>query len=198
MHPDDVREFVAACYGELRASIDDSPELGVKATELDGTDIYIVIGVGHAAATPVDPALARELAGDKRVLIPIGPGQYQELVFGAPASFVPDLGNLIERELLLHVGCDDFDGKPPLAELLRPDDRTPLPDDEWPMDGTNRGIVPNHPVYKRKFFCRPGFREFHEHAEHEDHPWDQIRAEATLAQHVVGIIHDLKFRWKLQ
>lgn len=196
MHPDDVREFVAVCYDDLRASIDQHPEFGVKSSEFDCTDIYVLISVGHAAAAPVDLALARELSGNKTLLIAVGPGQYEERIFGTPV--VPDLGNLTERELLLHIGCDDFDSKPPLADLLRPNNRTPLPDDEWPKDGTNRGIVPNHPTYKRKFFCRPGFREFHEHPEHEDHPWDQIRAEATLAQHVMGLIHDLKFRWKLQ
>jgi hypothetical protein len=196
VHPHDVRDYVAACYGELCAQLAEHPELGVKSTELDDMDIYVLLGVGHSAATAVDPALARELAGDKKLIIAVGPGQYQELVFGAPV--VPDLGQLVERELLLRVRCDDFDGQPPLAELLRPDDRTPLPDDEWPKDGTNRGIVPNHPKYKRKFFCRPGFREFHEHLEHEDHPWDQIRAESTLALRLMGLIHDLKFRWRLQ
>lgn len=196
MHPDDVRDFVAQCYGELRAMLGEHPELGVKTTELDGTDICVLMGVGHAAATAVDPALAREIAGDKKLIIAVGPGQYQEVVFGAPV--VPDLSQIVERELLLRVRCDDFDGQPPLAELLRPSDRSPLPDDEWPKDGTGRGIVPNHPKYKRKFFCRPGFREFHEHVEHEDHPWDQIRAESTLAHRLLLLIHDLKFRWKLQ
>jgi hypothetical protein len=196
MHPEDVRDFVTDCYGDFCEAVAEHPELGVKSTELDGTDIYVLLGVGHAGSTAVDPALARELAGDKKLLIPLGPGQYQEIVFGAPQ--VPDLSQLVERDLLLRVRCDDFDGKPPLAELLRPNDRTALPDEEWPRDGTNRGIVPNHPKYRRKFFCRPGFREFHEHAEHEDHPWDQIRAESTLAQRLVGLVHDLKFRWKLE
>jgi hypothetical protein len=196
VHPDDVCDFVADCYAELGAVLEERLELGVKSTELDDTDIYVLMGVGHAAATAVDPGLARQLAGDKKLLIAVGPGQYQELIFGAPV--VPDLSRIVERELLLRVRCDDFDGKPPLAELLRPTDRSPLPDDEWPKDPTNRGIVPNHPTYKRKFFCRPGFREFHEHAEHEDHPWDQIRAESTLAHRLVPLIHDLKFRWKLQ
>jgi hypothetical protein len=196
VHPDDVRDYVAEGYAEFCTQLAEYPELGVKSTELDGTDIYVLLGVGHSAATAVDPALARELAGDRKLLIAVGPGQYQELVFGA--SVVPDLGQLVERELLLRVRCDDFDGQPPLAELLRPEDRTPLPDREWPKDGTNRGIVPNHPKYKRKFFCRPGFREFHEHLEHEDHPWDQIRAESTLAHRLLPLIHDLKFRWRLQ
>ena len=111
---------------------------------------------------------------------------------------VPDLGQLIERELLLRIRCDDFDGKPPLAELLRPADMTPLPDNEWPRDPSNRGIVPAHPKYARKFFCRPGFREFHEHPDHEDHPWDRIRAESSLAQHVIGLVYDLKSRWRLE
>ena len=196
MHPDDVREYVTACYEELCRELPDHPELGVKSTELDDTDIYVLIGVDHSAATAVDPSLARELAGDKKLIIAVAPGQYQEIVYGA--QFVPDLSQVVERDLLLRVRCDDFDGKPPLAELLRPDDRTSLPDDEWPKDASNRGIVPNHPKYKRKFFCRPGFREFHEHAEHEDHPWDQIRAESTLAHRLLGLIHDLKFRWRLQ
>lgn len=196
MHPDDVRDYVAACYEDFCGLLADHPELGVKSTELDGTDIYVVISVAQSAATTVDPALARELAGGKTLMIAVAPGQYQEIVYGA--QLVPDLSQFVERELLLRVRCDDFDGKPPLAELLRPEDRSPLPDDEWPKDSTNRGIVPNHPKYKRKFFCRPGFREFHEHAEHEDQPWDAIRAESTLAYRLLGLIHDLKFRWRLQ
>ena len=165
MHPDDVREFVAASYEELVVVLAEVPELGVKSTELEDTDIYVLLAVEHSAAAAVDINLARELAGAKKLIVPAGPGQFHEVIFGA--QFVPLLGQSVEHELLLRVRCDDFDGKPPLAELLRPEDRTLLPDDEWPKDGTNRGIVPNHPKYKRKFFCRPGFREFHEHTEHE-------------------------------
>lgn len=194
MHPDDVRDFVADGYAELCALLEEHDELGVTGTELDGVDIYISLTVGQAAATVVDPALASQI-GAKSLLIAVAPGQYEQRVYASPV--VPDLGRLTTRELLLRIRCDDFDGKPPLAELLRPGDRSPLPDDEWPKDGSGRGIVPNHPEYRRKFFCRPGFREFHEHPEHEDHPWDQIRAESTLAQHVIGLVHDLKFRWKL-
>lgn len=194
MHPEDVRDFVAECYSELCAALTRTSELGVTKTELDDVDIYIAMTVGQAATTPIDPALASQI-GVKTLLVAVAPGQYEQRVYGTPV--VPDLGQLAQRELLLRVGCDDFDGQPPLAELLNPSDRSPLPDEEWPKDGSGRGIVADHPMYKRRFFCRPGFREFHEHPEHEDHPWDQIRAESTLAQHVVGLIHDLKFRWRL-
>lgn len=195
MHPDDVREYVSVCYGELETQLAERPDLGVKSLALDDVDIYILIGVEHRAAVSVDPRIAIELAG-KHVAVPIGPGQFQVL---APlVQQVPDLGKPIERELLLRIGCDNYDGTPPLAELVRPEDRSTLPDAEWPHDPSNRGIVPAHPKYKRKFFCRPGFREFHEHPDHEDHPWDRIRAESSLAQHVIGLIHDIKFRWSLQ
>ena len=103
----------------------------------------------------------------------------------------------MERELTLHLGCDGFDGRPPLAELLRPDDRTPLPDAEWPRDPLNQGIVPAHPKYKRKFFCRPGFREFHEHDQHSDRSWDSIREQTTIGWLVVTLLGDLQTRWML-
>lgn len=195
MHPDDVRDYVAACYGELQQQLAKRADLGVKSTELDVVDIYVVIAVKHRAAVAVDPQIAVALAGNQ-VAVPIGPGQFQLL--GPLVQQVPDLGKPVERELLLRIGCDNFDGTPPLAEFLRPADRTPLPGNEWPHDPSNQGIVQAHPKYKRKFFCRPGFREFHEHPDHEDHPWDQIRAESSLAQHVIGLIHDIRFRWSLE
>ena len=53
MHPDDVRDYVAACYGELCAQLAEHPELGVKSTELDDTDIYVLLGVGIVFELPV-------------------------------------------------------------------------------------------------------------------------------------------------
>jgi hypothetical protein len=60
---------------------------------------------------------------------------------GAPGipREVPLLGQKSERELLLRIGCDGFNGRPPLAELLRPENRTLLPDAEWPRDPSNQG-----------------------------------------------------------
>jgi len=137
-----------------------------------------------------------EIAGDKKLIVPAGPGRESQLLFGIPRE-VPLLGQKSERELLLRIGCDGFNGRPPLAELLRPEDRTLLPDAEWPRDPSNQGIVEAHPIYNRKFFCRPGFREFHVLDQHADHPWDAIREQRTIGWLVVTLLGELQTRWKL-
>jgi len=111
---------------------------------------------------------------------------------------VPDLGaRPVTREVILKMGCDDFDGQPPTAELLR-DDASPLPPDEWPRDLADQGIVRGHQIYgDRPFFCRPGLREFHTHPQHEDEPWDRYREALPLSQIALGLLVDLRKRWML-
>ena len=196
MHPDDVRELVVEQVAELERLVAERPELGVKGVELEGTDVFLTVAVEHTASAAVPANVAVEIAGQKKLIVPGGPGQENQLLFDIPRE-VPLLGQKTERELLLRVGCDGFDGRPPLAELLRPEDRTLLPDAEWPRDPSNQGIVEAHPIYKRKFFCRPGFREFHVLDQHADHPWDASREQTTIGWLVVTLLGELQTRWKL-
>ena len=196
MHPEDVRELVVEQVADLERLVADRPELGVKQIELEGTDVFVMVAVEHAASATVPPNIALEIAGDKKLIVPAGPGRESQLLFGIPRE-VPLLGQKTQRELLLRIGCDGFNGQPPLAELLRPEDRTLLPDAEWPRDPSDQGIVEAHPIYKRKFFCRPGFREFHVLDQHADHPWDSIREQSTVGWLVVTLLGELKTRWKL-
>lgn len=195
MHPDDVRDLVTDQFDELEQMVGDRPELGVTSMERAETDVFITFRVAHAAAAEVPAEVALSIAGEKKLIIP-GPGGDVVQLFNVPQA-VPLLGQVTEREFLVRIGCDGFNGRPPLAELLRPGDRTPLPDDEWPRDPAGLGIVAGHPIYKRKFFCRPGFREFHEHDQHADQPWEAIREQSTLGWLVVPLLGDLKTRWKL-
>lgn len=196
MHPDDVRELVAEQVADLERMLAERPELGVRGVEVDDTDVLVTIASQRTAAAEVPPQVALEIAGHKKLIIPGAGGQQNIHLFDIPRE-VPLLGQTTQGELLLRLGCDGYDGRPPLAELLRPEDRTPLPDAEWPRDPSNQGIVAAHPRYKRKFFCRPGFREFHEHDQHADRPWDAIREQTTLGWLVVTLLGDLQTRWNL-
>ena len=197
MHPEDVEELVAEQVAELERMVEERPELGVKRVEFESPDLFVTVVVEHAASAEVPPNVAIEIAGQKKLIVPGAPGQAEnQLLFGIPRE-VPLLGQKSERELLLRIGCDGFDGRPPLAELLRPESRTLLPDAEWPRDPSNQGIVEAHPIYKRKFFCRPGFREFHVLDQHADHPWDAIREQRTIGWLVVTLLGELQTRWKL-
>lgn len=199
MHPEVVRELVREQFEELERLLSDRPELDVSGVELDDTDIFITLSVETTTAAPVPPELMLELAGNKKLLLPGQPGHAgQAIVFGQQVQAVPLLGQTATRDLLLRVGCDGYNGRPPCGQLMRSDDRTvPLPDEEWPREPAGQGIVQAHPVYKRKFFCRPGFREFHELDQHADTPWDGIRETRTLGWIVMPLLSDLQQRWKL-
>ena len=192
MHPADVESFVAEEVDKLRGMLAERPQLGEIDVQLEGTDLYLIFRVRQHDVAQVDPQLATELGDPRRLLIAGPPG----VIIQQPIV-VPLLGSGEERELILYLHCSDFDSKPPLAELLRLD-RTPLPANEWGKDTRLRGIVQHHPTYRRNFFCRPGFREFHELDEHADEPWDAIRETTTLGWLAVTLLHDLKTRWTLQ
>jgi hypothetical protein len=193
LHPEDVAEFIEASVEDLRARhalLEDA--LGVQDLVLEGTDLYIPLSLRHHPRVALSAELARELGSAQSILVAVGPLQAIQ-----QTAYVPDLGASSQRELILQMGLDDYDGKPPLAMLLRLD-RTPLPDEEWPIDPAQRGIVAGHPIYKRKFFCRPGLREFHEHEQHADEPWDGIRESTTLAKIVLPLLHALNHRFTLE
>jgi len=121
-------------------------------------------------------------------------------ITGIPGvSEVPLLGTTQEEEFVLFLECDDFDSQAPTVVILDSDEVL-LPPERWPHDGKNRGIVQGHPDFGplRKFFCRPGTREFHSHPQHEDTPWDAERESMTIDGLVLGILRDLKERWTIR
>lgn len=179
MHPDDVADYVQASVEELSRQLNRYPGL-VKTLALEArTSLFITF---EKTERPTIQA-----AVPSRILLPGGAGiamQYQ----------VPDLAATpITRDLILHIGLDDYDGDPPTADLLLPD-RSPLPSDQWPILGEG-GIVLDHPHFRRPFFCRRGLREYHTHPQHEDDPWDRHREGLPLYAVVLEVLDDLQHRW---
>lgn len=108
---------------------------------------------------------------------------------------VPILGWPRRREhLMLRMNLERFDLVPPTAQLCDGDGQL-LPFERWPRAWQDRGIVQEHCLYKRPFFCRPGLREFHTHPQHEDQPWAAYREIMPLHDIVVGLLSDLQHRF---
>ena len=174
MHPGDVAPLVREAADELRARTDARPELGVAGVELS-EDLVLCVRFETATSEAVEGV---QLAGG--------------------TLSVPIIGTRRREEFILELNCADWDSQPPTAELL---DATgvPLPNERWPEDRSGRGIVLGHPLYgARKFFCRPGTREFHTHPQHEDNPWDRHRESMTLDGIVLGLLRDLTHRWTIR
>lgn len=200
MHPDDVADYVADAVAELERRAGDTA-LPIDDLELrDLTELRLRLRLrSHGAVTvltgpPPEPIAIPVAPGGPA--LPAGP----DLLIGSGAVVaqqqmnVPDLGSLRTRELILRVDCSDFDGQPPLAELLTADG-VPLPPGKWPHDPREQGIIYGHPRYARPFFCRRGLREYHEHPQHEDDPWDRWREGMPLYQIVLGVVTDLRDRF---
>ena len=182
MHPDDVAELVGAEFADFQRALaaSDLP-VGVAAL-VAPTRIEIEFTAQQQES---------ELVPQGLIVPGAGVGEFQQA-----AVRVPLLGRSRPRELVLAVGCDNWDGAPPEAELLLPD-RARLADNEWPQDSVNRGIAFGHPEYDRKFFCRPGFREYHTHPVHRNDPWDQHREGLSLTGILLGLLEDLAHRWTM-
>lgn len=187
VHPAHVAEFVAGEVEELRRRAAQT-DLPVTAIELEG-DVSLYVGLevvrhGRLSTRNADGSM------------PVGAGLIT--TEGFAFENVLDLSARAEK-VSWWLLCDlaDFDSQAPTAELLRAD-RTPLPPQEWPADVKNGGIVDSHPQWHRPWFCRPGFREYHTHLEHEDRPWDEIRGDGTpLHGLVLGLVADLADRFVL-
>ncbi|MEA2372639.1 MAG: hypothetical protein QOH12_3033 [Solirubrobacteraceae bacterium] len=182
MHPADVAELVAAEVTLLRERLAAAPQLGVTGVVLSGLDLDI--GFGKDERPRIQGQVPSQLQG---------PG-------GQALSFVyevPDLGRKERRALMLRLNCDDFDARPPTAELLLPDGN-PLPAEQWPSDLSRQGVVHGHPDYPRPFFCRRGLHEYHTHPQHEDNPWDRHREALSLHHLVLELLGDLQTRWTLR
>lgn len=183
MHPADVAEHVLGEVAELQRSLEDMPELGVNKLDLEH-EVELYIGFRKVDRPRLQAAVVPGL---------LGPG-------GKPLQ-IPhqaiDLSQKRERELILHMNCENLDGDPPTAELLLPN-RMPLPRDDWPQDLTRAGLAHGHPEYDRPFFCRRGLREYHSHPGHQEDPWDIYREAVSLHVIALELLDDLHKRWTLR
>lgn len=183
MHPVDVAEYLLGEVAELRRSLGEMPELGVGAVELEN-EVELYVSFRKVERPRLQAAVVPGL---------LGPG-------GNPVQFgheAIDLSQKNERNLVLHMNCENLDGDPPTAELLLPD-RTPLPPGEWPQDLTRAGLAHGHPEYERPFFCRRGLREYHSHPGHQEDPWDSYREAVSLHVIALEILGDLRYRWTVR
>ena len=173
MHPDHVAALVAEQVDALRTSL--------QQLDLPVSDV--------------------ELRGQSEVLIRFTSRTTEAVagISGIPGvTAVPLIGSLREDKFFLHLDCTNFDFRAPAIDLLESEEKS-LPPERWPHDPKERGIVQGHPDFPgRKFFCRPGTREFHSHPQHEDEPWDAVREWMTIDKIALGILHDLKERWTIR
>lgn len=181
MHPALVHAYVGDAVAELRARLNEHDVLDVVDLVLDLDALILDIGFDHEEhetelVTARSPLL---LPGGRALTRP---------------QRVPILGRSRTRRLVLRVGLDAFDLLPPTAELLD-ESRVPLPADEWPTSFSGGGIVNDHPIYNRPFFCRRGLREYHSHEQHEDDPWAIWRDALPLHAIVTELLADLRTRW---
>lgn len=188
MHPAHVAAFVAEEVAELEAQVATRPELAVRAVDLNGdTDLWVRV----ETQTSESASRAINVAGPVISQIP-------GMVGIAGGMEVPIIGTQRREEFVLRLDCSDYNSQPPLVVLCDADGHL-LPDARWPHTGGQRGIVAGHPILgPRKFFCRPGTREFHTHPDHEDQPWDAVREERPLYLIVTGLLWDLTHRWTLR
>lgn len=180
MHPTHVGEFVQQGVAALRSRVAARPDLEVDSIDLDLDNLEVFIAFHH-----VDYEM-------RRVTTALGlwlPGNRLHRV--TRLEPVPNTRRI--RTLVLRLGLDRYDFLPPTADLL--DERhDPLPGEEWPRSFDGRGIV-QHREYSRPFFCRPGFREYHAHQQHEDEPWAKWRELRRIEVTVVELLDHLRNRW---
>lgn len=182
MHPSLVRSFVETSIAELRDRLNHRPDLHVDAVTLDPALPEMFISVDH------DEYETEIVTAASPLLLPGG----QQLT---RQQRVPILGRAPrKRQLTIHMELDGFDLVPPTAELLGSTGE-PLPADEWPTSFAGGGIVRDHPIHGRPFFCRRGFREYHSHPQHEDDPWAKWRDALPLHAIVLELLNDLHVRW---
>jgi hypothetical protein len=102
---------------------------------------------------------------------------------------VPLLGQRREQPLIARLDCTNYDTDPVSIALVTDWAATEdLPFERWPK---GRGIVDRHHETGRPFICRPGVREFHEHVQHGDEPWDLFRGNLRIRELVRSMADDL-------
>jgi hypothetical protein len=181
MHPADVAAYVDVSVAELRERVAMRPDLAVLAIDLDGVELSVTF----ESSTSESAAQLVGVGGPT-------PGELAGLTGGLE---VPIIGTRRSERFVLKMDLTDWDALPPTA-VLCDDQGSVLPNARWPHAHGSRGIVEGHPEFgDRKFFCRPGTREFHTHPQHEDTPWDAIREGTALYVIVIGLLYDLTHRW---
>jgi hypothetical protein len=183
MHPADVAAFVAAGVDELRAQVADQPRLGIKSIHLHD-DVELLVRFESSTSE-----------SDRQQISVSAPALPNDVAMLAGGMAVPIIGTRRAEKFILKLDFTDWNSQPPTALLLDASGNE-LPNERWPRDSNERGIVEGHPDFgQRKFFCREGTREFHTHPQHEDSPWDAIREGMTLHGIVIGLLRDLTERW---
>lgn len=181
MHPHLVRVHVEASVADLRARLHDQAEVDVAEVALDRDALILDVGIDrHEHETELVTAQSPLLLPDGKAL--------------TRQQRIPILGRSRTRHLILRVGLDDFDLLPPTATLLD-ESGASLPVEEWPTSFSGGGIVNDHPIYHRPFFCRRGLREYHSHEQHEDDPWARWRDALPLDAILIELLADLRVRW---
>lgn len=181
MHPAATREFVTTSVGELEARLA-AAETPVAAVEFDVETLELIVAFDHTEyETQVMTSRSRLVGPDGGPLLQ----QLRVPMLGRPGS---------THRRHLRMNLELFDLLPPTAELLD-EARQPVAPDRWPTSWLGRGIVQQHPVYGRPFFCRPGLREYHEHQQHEDQPWALWREALPLHSIVMNLIEDMRERF---
>lgn len=109
---------------------------------------------------------------------------------------VLDLGRRSEGTIVVTLRCDNFDTDPPsLAFVAGWDATLELPYAQWPK---GPGVVPAHHATGKPFLCRPGVREFHNHIQHGDEPWERYRSYVRPSQLLRQLAHDLRTKQVIQ
>lgn len=181
MHPSLVRAHVVDAVAELEARVAAHPGLDVLGIHLDLDLLQLDVTLER------DEHVMQIIQRQSPILSPVG----TPIIL---TERLPVIGAGRTRRLVLRLGLDSFDLYAPTAELLD-GDRQPLPFDQWPTAMAGGGIIDKHPKYQRPFFCRRGFREFHEHPQHEDKPWARYRDGLPLHAIVIELLEDLHTRW---
>jgi hypothetical protein len=182
MHPADVAAFIETCVAELHEQVAARPDLGVQAIERNDVELSVTFETSTSATAAQ--------------VLDVGAVAPQGGVAAATGGMeVPIIGTQRRERFVLQMDLTDWDSQPPTA-VLCDESGNVLPNGRWPHDRGSRGIVEGHPEFgDRKFFCRPGTREFHSHPQHEDTPWDAIREGTTLHGIITGLLFDLTHRW---
>ncbi|MEO7572381.1 MAG: hypothetical protein ABIX10_08080 [Acidimicrobiales bacterium] len=181
MHPSLVRSHVVQSVADLRARLEDDGDHGVTEVRLDAESLKLDITFDH------DEHETELVAARSTLLLPDGSPLTRP-------QRIPIIGRSRIRRLVLHLELDSYDLLPPIATLRR-ESGDPLPAEEWPTSFAGGGIVNDHPIYHRPFFCRRGLREYHSHEQHEDDSWAAWRDALPLHVVVVELLTDLRVRW---
>jgi hypothetical protein len=181
MHPADVAAYIDDSVVELRERAASRTDLGVLEIGLQDTELSVTFQTSTSESTAQKFGVGRPT-----------PGDLAGIVGGIE---VPIIGTSRRERFMLKMDLTDWDSQPPTA-ILCDEHGNLLPNARWPHAHGSRGIVEGHPKYgQRKFFCRPGTREFHSHPQHEDTPWDRIREGMPLYSIVIDLLFNLTHRW---